>query len=436
MVTTNSRLGALAALALALTTTGVGLAQEAPPKEEPSKEEPSKEVAEEVPEEDGLGDDKTDDPAPAADGANGDEQTEEVPEQSPEGAAADVAEAVATAADDGELPAVHHAPLAVATVAEPLSFRVDVERAERVKSVLLVYRTGEGDYREVPFRWGEGGYVAVLPADLVQAPGLAYVIELELVGGRRIEVFASRAEPHEVQVPEDGMDLIEDALSERLEDRRNVFFSSGEAVSFGKSRAADAAGRETKVDDSYYRIEGGYAHRPLRTINEFSFRIGVVRGSSPVPVRPLTPGQSEDERYDVGLNYGGTSVRFRLGESWYLDGSLLASVTEVGFSAGTGMALHIGDPYGSQLQLGFEAIQEFGARFYSQVDIQAHERVRVSPVVEVTNMPSADRFGVRLLGEVGVDIGAGFAAAARGGYQARQSTSGGPSGGGTISYSF
>jgi hypothetical protein len=54
----------------------------------------------------------------------------------------------------------------------------------------------------------------------------------------------------------------------------------------------------------------------------------------------------------------------------------------------------------------------------------------------VTNMPSADKFGVRLLGEVGVSIGWGFAATARGGYQARRATSGGGTLGGTVSYAF
>ena len=51
-------------------------------------------------------------------------------------------------------------------------------------------------------------------------------------------------------------------------------------------------------------------------------------------------------------------------------------------------------------------------------------------------MPHADRFGVRLLSEVAVDAGAGFHIAARGGYQARTFTSGGPSVGTTVSYSF
>jgi hypothetical protein len=210
-------------------------------------------------------------------------------------------------------------------------------------------------------------------------------------------------------------------------------------VSFGKSiaRVEGPDGLvERVVNDRYYRVEGAYTYRPLRVISEFSIRVGVVRGSAPVPVRDLLPGQSEDERFDVGLNYGAPSVRFRLGEHWHLDGSFIANITEVGFSAGTGAGLHIGDIHGSKVSFGFEAIQTFGVRFFTQVDIQAVRWLKLSPIIEVTNMPSADDYGVRLLGELGFDIGAGFALAGRGGYQARDFTSGGFSAGGAVGYGF
>jgi hypothetical protein len=57
-------------------------------------------------------------------------------------------------------------------------------------------------------------------------------------------------------------------------------------------------------------------------------------------------------------------------------------------------------------------------------------------VIEVTNMPSAEEYGVRLLGEVSFELAGGFSLAARGGYQARVANSGGPSGGATLSYAF
>ena len=96
----------------------------------------------------------------------------------------------------------------------------------------------------------------------------------------------------------------------------------------------------------------------------------------------------------------------------------------------------LGDPYGSKLTLGFETIQVFGTRFFSRMDVVASDCIIVAPIIEVTNMPSADQYGVRLLGEVAVEVGGGFSAALKGGYQARAATSGGPSGGATLSYAF
>jgi hypothetical protein len=136
------------------------------------------------------------------------------------------------------------------------------------------------------------------------------------------------------------------------------------------------------------------------------------------------------------LNYGAPSVRLRLADICHLEGEFLTSVTEKGFSLGVGAAVLIGDPYGAKLTLGFESIKTFGTRFWSRMDIPATSRVMFSPIIEIADMPHANKFGVRLLGELGFDVGAGFTLAARGGYQARLYTEGGASGGGTLAYAF
>ena len=59
-----------------------------------------------------------------------------------------------------------------------------------------------------------------------------------------------------------------------------------------------------------------------------------------------------------------------------------------------------------------------------------------SDQLEATNMPHAGRYGVRLVGEVGVYCGGGVTVAVRGGYQARKSTDGAPSGGAQLSFAF
>jgi len=336
-------------------------------------------------------------------------------------------------------PRLHHAPLSSEKPRETLLVKASIEHPELVKRALLVVRTPARPVpREVEFKRAmTAPYVAEIPAEEMLPGTLAYAIELETLDGARVPVFASRDHLHEVQIQDDIEEVREQALLSRLGGRRSAFFSSADYVSFGKSAAEASSGGTADVRDGYFRVEGGYTYRPLTVVTEFSLRIGVVRGRSPVALsESQAPGKSPEDRFKVGLNYGAPSVRLRVVDFLHVEAEFLSSVTEVGFSLGGGGAVLVGDPYGSKLTLGFESIYVFGNRFYSRVDIVAAPRVTVSPVVEVTNMPHADDYGVRLFGEVAIDAGAGFGIAARGGYQARVFTEGGPSAGLTLQYAF
>jgi len=338
-------------------------------------------------------------------------------------------------------PRLHHAPPAVTEAHEDLLIEAEIVHPEQVRRALLVYRTAaDATFREVEFRRGLEHYVAAIPADHVRWPWIAYLIEIERLDGSKLPIFATRAEPHRVEVPEDLMDVRERALFERLSGRRSVVSASGEYVSFGHSETDEidsltGTRRPIEVADNYYRLEASYTYRPLRLITEFSLKIGVLRGHSPVPVEE-GDRQNSDDRFKVGLNYGAPTVRIHLADIWHLEGEFLTSVTEVGFSVGAGGAVLVGDPYGSKLTLGFESIQVFGTRFYSKMDIRGPARLTVAPMIELTNMPHAKSYGLRLLGEVTLDAGRGFGVGLRGGYQARLATSGGPTGGATLSYTF
>lgn len=333
-------------------------------------------------------------------------------------------------------PRLHHAPVSTAAAGELLTLQAQIDQPHLVRHAWLVFRSADGaTVDQVAFlRASEGPYVAQVPGDKVRAPSFAYAIELESVSGQRIPAFASRKSPFLVAVTPEYDDLREQALIQRLEGRRSEVTASGEYVMFGTTDATltdeNGVTRIEGVRDHYYRLESGYTYRPLRTVAEFSIRLGVVRG------RSVVPGESDSSQFDVGLNYASPRVRFRLDDAFHLETELLTSVTEVGFSMGAGGAVLIGDPYGTRLTFGFESVQTFGTRMYTRMDIDAGHGVLVAPVVEVTDMPHADRYGVRLLSEVGIDAGAGFRVAARGGYQARTFTSGGPSAGVSLSYGF
>ena len=171
-------------------------------------------------------------------------------------------------------------------------------------------------------------------------------------------------------------------------------------------------------------------------LSEFGLRMGIVRGYSLVDLP-----EYHQAKYSVGLNYGSPWVRFRFADAWHLEISALTSITEVGFAVGFGNALMIGDPYGTKLTLGWETIgiakgTYFGSRFYTRLDILATPRFILGPSIEVTDMPHAESFGVRLLGDASLRIWRGLGVSVRGGYQARKSTSGGPAAGGLLWLGF
>jgi hypothetical protein len=332
-------------------------------------------------------------------------------------------------------PRVHHAPPTVVRADQPVEIGARIDRPDLLKEAIVVYRHGS----ELSFarfeRSSQGShpYVATIPAEHVTSPSLEYTIEIERVDGTRVADFATRAEMHPVAVAEDVTDLREKAALARLSGRRSVVATSGEFVYFGATEASvGTSGTPTTKSfrDQYYRIEGSYTYRFLHTVAEFGIRAGVVRGQS------VVPNERDPSKFDVGLNYGAPRLRLRAQDWLHFEGEALTSVTEVGFSVGGGAAVLIGDPYGGKLTLGLEGIEVFGVRGYSRLDLVLSRRLTVAPVIEVTNMPHASRAGVRLLGDVVLDLGQGFGLVLRGGYQARTFASGGPAAGASVSYAF
>lgn len=326
-----------------------------------------------------------------------------------------------------ERPILHHAPLLTAAQSSEQILEVTLERAHLVKRVLLVYRGG-GASGEVELARGSssaGTYVGIVPA-LAVRDRLLYSIELETTAGEHVAAFATREHPHEVTVLDDLDDRTEKETLARLRGRRSVVEASGEYASFGSVTRANGV----SSPDHFYRFEGAFTYRLLGLVSELGLRAGAVRGES------LVSSEADSSRNRVGLNYGAPRVRLRATDWLHFEGELLTSVTEVGFSVGGGGAVLIGDPYGTKLVLGGEGIEVFGARGYTRLDVLAHPRLLVAPIVEVTGMPHAETAGVRLLGEARFDLGVGFGLIARGGYQARTFNRGGPSFGAGVSYAF
>ncbi|WP_437963481.1 hypothetical protein WMF04_27565 [Sorangium sp. So ce260] len=324
-----------------------------------------------------------------------------------------------------------HAPVSVGKSGEALAIEARFDNAHLLRQAFVVYRMKDGTLQSAAFQRSgsaELAYVAVIPPEAVGPPGLDYTIETERVDGVRASVFASRERMHHVQVVEAHMDAVERALLTRLGGRRSTASARFENVDFGARPASEAqcqaSGPEEclEMDEHYWKAEISYTYRLLRTVAEFSMRAGSIRGKS--------PRASKDKDYEAGLEYAAPSVRLRLSDSWHVEAELLAGITGTGFSMGTGGALIIGDPYGAKITLGYETIglwkgSYFGTRGYSRVDFPAGDALSLAPMIEVTDMPSARKLGMRLVGEATLKLSDAISASLRGGYQARKSDSGG-----------
>lgn len=325
----------------------------------------------------------------------------------------------------------HHAPVGSAAEGEALAIEAGLDDPHLAKGVTLVYRAG-GKVHEVPFRRAVEGWTAVIPAEHA-VDGLAYAVEVTTVEGEQVAAFATRDAMHPVQLLPDERAEREQMLLRRVGGRRSVATVGSELADFGSTGG---------ISDRFWRVEGKYTYRPLTTVSEFWIRGGVMRGTTPATdlegAGDGDPGVVESER---GLNYGAPGMRLRLHDLWHLELEGMASISDEGFSTGGGFDLLIGDPYGSKVVLGaaFVGLSEttyFGSSFTSRVDLAVHDRVTVSPIIEITDMPNAEQFGVRLLADVGVSFGGGFGANVSGGYQARVAAGGGPSIGGSASLAF
>ncbi len=336
---------------------------------------------------------------------------------------------------------VHHAPVYSAHERRPLTVAIQLENPDLAKQIVLVYRHGEKT-EQVPFSRSatpERPYAVAIPEDHVTG-SFGYAIEAVGTDDKPSAVFASRQDLHPVVLTRDDALVQEDAALLGVGGRRSVFIARGEYVRFGTSGArvyerpgdgAQSALVEASFADYYYRAEGEYAFRLFnKIVTEIGIRGGAVRG------RSVVEGERNPDAFDVGLNYGSPRVRFRLDDAVHVDAEVTTSVTEKGFSGGAGGAILIGDPYRTKLVLGGEGVSVFGVRGYTRLDVPLGRRVIQGSTVEVTNMPHASRAGVRLLADVGIDLGAGFLLSVRGGYQARSFDSGGPTIGGHVQYAF
>jgi hypothetical protein len=255
-------------------------------------------------------------------------------------------------------------------------------------------------------------WVAVLPPAAVVTPGVDYYI----TAGDE-PAFASSSWPHTVPVMESaaaerrGRDLA------RAGGRRSRVHTQFEFVNFGTTTTGDV-----DHDDHYYRFDADFAYRLLAYPLE-ELRVGYTR----------LVGDG-----DKGFKVGGW---FELGlgvvEGVRLDGRVMVMATQEGFALGGRIEGRLGDRDASHIALGVESLADVGTSGFFRLGWGTIPRTPMAATVEITQVPAHDNeAGVRLIYDIGRDLGNGVRLGVRVGYAARDQDVAGFTGGGNVVVDF
>ena len=106
---------------------------------------------------------------------------------------------------------------------------------------------------------------------------------------------------------------------------------------------------------------------------------------------------------------------------------LVFGVSQSGFELGGALALVVGEPEGTGLELGFEGVTGLGVTGRLRLGWATVPRVPMGATIELTNFPTGDAAGVRLLFDAGYELYPGALLRVTGGYRGWTSVVGGPS---------
>lgn len=336
-------------------------------------------------------------------------------------------------AGGGEAPAgphIQHVP-ENELIAGATRLRFSVQRPDLVQAVIVFVRAaGAAQAREfAALRVGDG-YAVLLPAEVVQPPGFAYWV-VARVSGQLREVFASAEDAHAVAVRYSDAYLAEQRRLTQRGGHRSRAEVSAEWVDFGHRRlSADGP----RTPDRFYRVRAGYSHAFLSTVEEIALHVVRVRGESG---ELLTEGGRESvQRVRPGTDYGQAAITLLAFEGVRLQGSFILGASQEGFEYGAGGALIFGNPYGLHLAMTSEGISTLGITAGMRMGFLIAAGVPMGAGVEVSNFPVGEDTGVRLVCDLGYELGGGSLIALRGGFQGRTSVTGGPTLGGSFRYAF
>ncbi len=339
---------------------------------------------------------------------------------------------------------VYHVPLADASENQNITVTAKVAAGWASQLELRVRGAVDPAWQSYRFqRSNDTEYIAVIPAEAVQAPALDYFIIGTSEQGTRAH-FASEAAPHRVYVyKHDDVQVREQEL-ERFAGRRAQIQISAELIDFGTRDIIDRnTGLAHSVKDSYYRIDTSVTYRLMRyPLRALRFGYSRLIGTTPTTARGNGTCNGESTAnpcdFSAGFRAGGwVETQWRLGNLLNLDTRALIQATPTGFGLGGRGELRFGDDIGSHFALGVESITEVGITSYVRLGWATVPHFPMAATIELSDYPSKHRdTGVRLLYDIAYDVGNGLRVGLRTGYQARDEGIGGLAAGANVAFDF
>lgn len=348
---------------------------------------------------------------------------------------------------DEKRPWIYHEPparLAAGQTANLIArVQADWKLDEVVVSLRPVGSTAEFTTYEMERSNSKDAWVAVIPGQIVQPPGVEYFIESKGAEASDETRFATADAPHPVSViGETELTRTRSRLA-RHDGERSEFTLDVDYTSFGSRAHRDPETGEVfateALTDRYGVAELSYRYRTLSLLYDFSFGLGVMRGQRPTYEDDGTTLSIADGRPEPGFNYGFGQTTFELHRNFSVEPRIVLGASQRGFAAGAGGLVRVGRIAGTRLEVGGEVLQDFGNLFFLRFAWDTVERIPMSLEMELGERPDPETSsnGVRLVYKAGYEFDGGLTLHAKVGYASRSTgLDAGFVGGLGVSYGF
>lgn len=325
-------------------------------------------------------------------------------------------------APEGPAPLLH-VPVVEAPPDRPLPVSFSCEDLRGLGQVELMYRPLNGStWRSLGFgRLPEGGWVAVIPAEDMAPPGVAYYIR-SASGPRGGERFASERAPQVVRVESPPARAHKAVELERFDGHKSRFSASGWYVNFGA---------QDELVDRWYGGDFDFTYRVLGAVR--TVRFGVSR----MWATGIFDGLDGVYNDETGLAHGFAELEFQPIDALGITTQVQLGANATSFTAGGRGALRIGPEPGTHVELYGGGTGGLGVYGGMMLNWDTVPKVPMAAGLEVTNWPTAgDDWAVRLLYDMEVPLGEHADLLLGANYQARASDYGSFGGRGGIAWSF